>query len=180
VTRRLLVVAVAGLLFVACSSGDDEESSTGPTGTHVTTTVVSSSTTAFTGQITPVSTLGSQPTRVLRDVRVGAHDGFDRVVFEFESTVPGYAVRYIDRPVTEDASGREVAVAGDAVLGVRFEPAHGGDLTRVAGPRGAVNEVVRTGDFEAVLSWAIGVKTKAPFNAYTSEGNKLIIDIGAP
>ena len=146
-------------------------------------------TTAFKGSLTAVST---KPTeyRYLKAVRIGRHDGFDRIVFEFENGVPGYSVTYVERPITQDGSGDEVTVGGGAVLQVRMEAASGADLTsgtvretytgpeRVAGAGGAIVEAVRNGDFEAVLNWAVGVTTKAPFKAYASEGNKLIIDVG--
>ena len=187
---RRLLVAVALVALVACSGDDDEGSATttvavGPTGTHIATT-----STAFAGATTPVSTPVTEY-RYLKAVRVGSHEGFDRVVFEFESGVPGYAVKYVDRPITEDGSGNQVDVDGAAVLSVRMEAASGADLSggdlrqtyagpkRIEGPGQAVAEVVRTGDFEAVLNWVLGVKSKAAFHAYTSEGNKLIVDVAS-
>ncbi len=51
-------------------------------------------------------------------VRVGRHEGYDRVVFDFaESGTPTYLVRYVADP-TADGSGDPVAVAGDAYLEV--------------------------------------------------------------
>src|SRR5688500_11515989 len=37
----------------------------------------------------------------LKEVRVAAHDGYERIVFEFEGALPGYKVEYIDRPVRQ-------------------------------------------------------------------------------
>ena len=99
-------------------------------------------------------------------------------------------MKYVERPITEDGSGKTVQVGGGAVLSVRMEAASGADLsagfrqtytgpTRIAGSGPAVREAVRTGDFEAVLNWVVGVATKRPFRAYTSEGNKLIVDVRA-
>ncbi|MGO1332865.1 AMIN-like domain-containing (lipo)protein, partial [Cellulosimicrobium funkei] len=50
------------------------------------------------------------------DVRVGHHDGFDRVVFELGGTgTPGWRVEYVDQPV-DDGKGDVVAGDGDAAL----------------------------------------------------------------
>ena len=178
------VVLVAAALLTACSSRNDQ-AATGPTGTHVTlasTPPTGSRTTAtssFTGDTVPVSVSpSSQTQRTVADVRVGAHDAFDRVVFEFDGSVPGYSVRYIDKPVRADASGAEVPIDGNAVIEVRFEPALAHDI---AGPVktefAQVAELVKTGDFEAVVHFAIGVKGKAPFHASVVDGTKLVIDV---
>ena len=136
--------------------------------------------TAFAGGTAPVSVpASSQQQRSVVDVRVGGHDGFDRVVFELDGPVPGYTVRYIDKPVRADPSDNEVPVDGSAVLDVRFEPAlaHG-----IAGPTKTeftqLAEVVKTGDFEAVVHFAIGVKAKTSFHASVVDATKLVIDIG--
>ena len=40
-----------------------------------------------------------------------------------------------------------------------------------------VKEVVRTGDFEAVLSWAVGLDSKVPFRVTTATSpSRLIVD----
>ena len=127
---------------------------------------------------------------LLTDVRAAAHDGYDRVVFQFRNGVPGYDVRYVERPVVADGSGDEVAVDGGAVLLIRMEPALDADLTQESAPRTytgpqrftptttAVAELVRTGGFEAVLTWAAGVDEKRPFLVSTLENPaRLVIDV---
>jgi hypothetical protein len=123
-------------------------------------------------------------------VRVARQEGFDRVTFEFAGpNVPGYEIGYTERPITEDGSGNEVTVQGDHVVKVRFEPASGVDLTGatmqeiytgptvVTGDTSTVNEVVRTGDFEAVLSWAVGLADKVDFRVSTLESpSRVVID----
>ena len=129
---------------------------------------------------------------LLTAVRAARQDGFDRIVFEFEDAVPGYAVRYVDRPITEDGSGNPVEVKGDAVLQVHMEPASGVDLSgeelrqtykganRLAPATSVVTELVRTGDFEAVLTWVIGVKGKPGFRVDTLTGPpRLVLEIAA-
>src|SRR5437773_8324057 len=46
-------------------------------------------------------------------VRVGRHQGFDRVVLELRGSPPGYNVRYVPQ-VVQDGSGRPVPLAGSA------------------------------------------------------------------
>ena len=51
-------------------------------------------------------------------VRVGHHDGYDRVVWEFPgSGRPTFTVRYVDEPLA-DGSGDPVSVEGDAYVEV--------------------------------------------------------------
>jgi len=130
------------------------------------------------------------PTALLRDVRVTREDAFDRVRFEFTNSVPGYAVGYVGRPITEDASGREVSVRGARVLRVRMENALDADLSKEGAPRtytgptrispstGTITELVRTGAFEGVLTWVIGVSSGAPFKVDALQSPpRLAIDI---
>ena len=88
----------------------------------------------------------------------------------------------------EDGSGNPVDVAGNAFVAVRMEPASGFDLNSgegelvYKGPKrldgtGVVKEVVRTGDFEAVLSWVVGLDSKVPFRVTTATSpSRLIVD----
>jgi hypothetical protein len=121
----------------------------------------------------------------------------DRVTFDFRPDLPGkpgFRIEY--RPAseaqTEDGSGRHVEVAGSAFLVVRFEPAATADLSgdqleftykgprRVAGDGTRhVREVVKTGDFESVLTWTIGLDEKRPFKVVTSDSPpRLALEIG--
>jgi hypothetical protein len=147
---------------------DDETSSTSTTDTTVGTTT----TTAFEGATTPTSVASTaSAVALLTDVVVED----DSVTFVFRDETPGYEVQYVPPPITEDASGEEVAVGGSAYLHVRMEPASGVDLsgaefeetytgpTRIAGDGSPIVEVVRTGDFEAVLSWVVGLDTQRAF-----------------
>ena len=66
---------------------------------------------------------GAQSTPVLVDVRAGSHEGFDRVVFEFDGAVPEHTVSYVDQLV-EDGSGDPVSLSGSADLEVVFQGAN--------------------------------------------------------
>jgi hypothetical protein len=155
-----------------------------------------------TGGIDPLEGAGTSPvegtpekegTALLERVALGRHEGFDRVVFQFENLRPGYKVSYVERPLVEDGSGAPIDVAGGAVLVVRMEPASGFDLATdegrlvYKGPRridGAsagtsiVKEAARTGDFEAVLSWAIGVEEQVDFRVRElDDPARLVVDL---
>ncbi len=130
-------------------------------------------------------------TALLEAIDVGKHEGYDRVVFRFRNTVPGYRVAYVKRPLVEDGSGDPVTVAGKVVVGVRLEPASGFDLSDeghlvYTGPKrieggdsgaAVVEELVRTGDFEAVLSWAVGLDSATDFRVLRLDGPpRLVVD----
>lgn len=132
------------------------------------------------------------PTALLTDVRTARQDGFDRIVLQFGSgQMPGYRVAYVEPPVRAAGSGQVVPIAGQAFLQVSTTPASGVDLSgpqprptypgpeRVAPPDGeVVTEVVRTGDFEAGLTWTAGVTKRLPFAvAAFADPNRLVVDV---
>ena len=128
-------------------------------------------------------------TALLTSVRAARHEGYDRVVFQFSNTLPGYDVRYIQRPVRQDASGRVVSVSGAYVVQIRMRNALDADLTKSGAPRTytgptrfsprtpEVVQLVRTGGFEAVLTWAAGVHDRVDFRVITLKAPaRLVID----
>jgi hypothetical protein len=197
IAARALVVAVA-ILAVAgsgCAGDDDGASPTGPSTTSSPTTTALPT---LEGAATvPVEAPGeASETALLTRVEIGRNEGFDRVVFEFREDLPGYRIEYVEGPLSEDGSGNPVQLDGSAYLVVRMEPASGFDLgvpegeLVYTGPRrlsgtdvGAVTvrEAVRTGDFEAVLTWAVGVNGRTPFRVLRlDEPARLVIDFGRP
>src|SRR4051794_13334395 len=116
--RRLAVAAVVssvvcGAALAGCRS-DRSTVSSGASNTTASTAPVT--TTALVppltgGSTTPVST-PAQGSAKLVAVAVTNEGSFDKVAFEFQGGVPGYSVAYTPRPIQEDASGKEVAVAG--------------------------------------------------------------------
>ncbi|MCB0971144.1 MAG: hypothetical protein KDA97_06455 [Acidimicrobiales bacterium] len=210
----LAMVGVVGASSVGCAgSGSDADATTtsAPDATTTPTTEATSSTEAST-TAAPSSTTTTTPglegattaqrsappdgdeIALLRTVRLGAHDGFERIVFEFTGTSqPGYTVEWIDGPPRADGSGDVVEVAGDAHLEVRMSPASGVDLSSADaavvydGPDRLsdanlteVLEVVRTGDFEAVLTWVAGASSAVPFRVTRlADPARLIIDLEA-
>ena len=203
---RILVAGLAASLLAACGSGG--ESTPTMTPGQATTTAPDTTTTEPTTTEPappPGPPFGTEPvsgpavpggTALLTDVRLGRHEGFDRVVFEFRpGASPGYRVRYVQPPIVEDGSGRRVAIAGDFYLSIRMEPASGFDLegtsgqvytgpVRIGGSGAGTNvvlEVVRTGDFEAVLTWVAGLEDRAPFRVLRLAGPpRIVVDVQTP
>lgn len=187
--RALAVAAAAVLALASCGAGQDpsiEVPSTARPGITLPTTTAPP---LVGGSMTSVSTPASERT-LLSALRVAAQPDADRVVFEFDGVLPGYTVRYIEPPVTQDGSGQTVEVNGEAFLEVRMESASAVDISgdqvkevytgpdRVSGDTTNVTEVVETGDFEGVLTWVIGVERKDDFRVSSqSEPNRLVIEI---
>ena len=102
-----------------------------------------------------------------------------------------WKVAYDPGPITEDGSGRTVAIKGAAFPVVRMN-AQGADLTKedapatYTGPASIetagttrIRQVRRTGDFEAVLTWVIGLDRQRPFHVSTQDGPaRVVVDIG--
>jgi hypothetical protein len=150
-------------------------------------------TTAFEGSSSPTSVPAPpDATRValLADVRVAGHEGFDRITFEFDGVLPGVEVGYVDPPVRAEGSGEEVAVDGEAFLEIRLEPASGVDLStgeprptypgpdRLRSDTDMVTELVRTGDFEANLTWVAGSRRRADFRVVTlQDPTRVVVEV---
>jgi hypothetical protein len=195
----VLGLVVAALLALS-GCGDSSGGNDGQPGAEPPTTTAAS-TSETTDGIDPLEGAGTTPvegaatgseTALLERVAIGRHEGFDRVVFQFRDHLPGYRVEYVEPPLKEDGSGNVVQVKGSAFVVVRMEPASGFDLTTgegvmvYRGPKridGAaagtsiVRELVRTGDFEAVLSWAVGLEERVDFRVRTATSPaRLIVD----
>jgi hypothetical protein len=154
-------------------------------------------TTSTSGGIDPMDDADTEPESaeaeagmtLLVDVRTGRHEGFDRITFEFDGPLPGYLVEYVEPPITEDGSGDTVEIAGDAFLSMRFEPASGFDMeageASYTGPKvvpgngtSVLDEVVRTGDFEAVLTWVAGLSDRVDFRVTTlPDPSRVVVDV---
>ena len=191
-----VIAAALGLVALGCGGSDDEPgASTSPPPPTTTTTEPTTTGEAFEGGTEPVTAPAEiSETALLERVAVAGHDGYDRVVFQFRNGLPGYRVEYVDPPLHEDGSGNVVDLEGNAFLVVRMEPASGFDLSvpegeliytgprRIAGEDTTVlREVVRTGDFEAVLTWAIGLDERVPFRVLTlDDPARIVVDFAAP
>jgi hypothetical protein len=201
ITTAKVLGLVATLAVAGCGT-DTEPAQTGAGGTSTTEATTSTTgATSTTGGIDPLVGADADPESgpvggteygQLVDVKIGRHEGFDRVVFTFRGNgVPGFRVEYVNPPITEDASGEVVEVDGGAFLFVRTEPASAYDMEAgKASYTGSdhlegsevgtseVQEVVKTGDFEAVLSWVVGLADRVDFRVDTlTNPGRIVIDV---
>ncbi len=203
----MVIAAAVATGASACAGSDDEEAAPGVTAPPVSTTTSPTTTAPTTtapdngGGIDPLEGAGTESVSAAADgyeiallnrVAVGRHEGYDRVVFQFRNALPGYQVEYVQPPLHEDGSGNIVDVEGKAFVVVRMNPASGFDQETgegqlvYEGPRrvgdartgtSTVREVVRTGDFEAVLTWAVGLGDRVDFRVLTLDGPpRLVVD----
>lgn len=122
------------------------------------------------------------------DVRVGRHDGFDRVVFELGGTgTPGWRVEYVPEAI-EDGKGDVIAVDGDGTLQVMISgsgyPMDTG-VSEYAGPNplrvaeaDEVEEVVLRGVFEGNTQAFIGTDEVSPFRVYAlTDPTRVVVEV---
>ncbi len=141
----------------------------------------------WTADVTRVTRPASGADEVLHAVRVGRHQGFDRLVFEFkEGRIPGHHIEYVDQPVRECGSGRPVEVPGDARLMVRLlsTQAHTeggentvGDRERQYNLR-VIRELELICDAEGVVEWVLGVSGPNGYRAFELNApSRLVVDL---
>lgn len=176
--------------LVGCGRDDGPTVAAGTTPTSASAAPAAAQATACAGSTADQSEPERAPRAELVAVRVAAQPGHDRVVFEFTGQSPGFDIRYKVRPVTEDASGKEVAIRGQFVVevimrnasgfhesGSESRPTYTGSTRIRPTATAVVQEVVRTGDFEAVLSWAVGLRTNEGFAVSRQDSPpRLVID----
>lgn len=165
-------------LPTATSTIESPTSSPIPSPTTVTPTVASTS---------DVSAPRTDQIAHLATVRLGPRDGYDRLVLEFTDLVPGYTIGYRPLPMQEDASGAEIPLPG-ATTAVRItltSAVADWDFTNydyqgpstVTGDTREVTEARMAGDFEAVLTWVVGLRTETPFRVMVLDSPpRLVID----
>jgi hypothetical protein len=207
-TSCVLISLLALTVLVAgCGEGNGAESA-GPTPTPATQPPTHAATTTTAAE-TPTPPPASASKRCAREsggeegiytnlvaVRIGTHQGYDRITFEFkapepnpggEAGIPRYEIRTAKPPHYEDASGLPIEVNGNSFVGIVFHGASGVDLEGRAtytGPKvvraGFDNlvEAVRSGDFEATLSWILGVRRQTCWQVHELHNpDRVAIDI---
>jgi hypothetical protein len=125
---------------------------------------------------------------LLTALRTGAHPeqgGWDRIVFEFQGSLPYADIRYVPA-VMQCGSGAPVQVTGTNILLVRLQPANAhteaGQPTlpsqTIPGPGNAVLQGRSACDFEAHVDWAFGIKGMQRFKVTTlTNPSRLVIDV---
>jgi hypothetical protein len=199
---RSVGLAAAVLLMTGCAAQTDTA------GTAGVSTAATSSSSAAAAESTPSSAPATEETDrspfpadtstdtgqpadpselTLTAVRAAAHQGYDRVVFEFSgSGTPGWSVEYVDAPSSQ-GSGAEVAVPGEAFLQVTAQgtsyPYESGAQELPAGPvpvsgTDVVQSVVYDATFEGTSVAWIGTSSRTPFRVYALTGpSRLVVEV---
>jgi hypothetical protein len=215
-----LLVALAALLIIFLVARDDDGATTTgvasttettpPTATSgantttepgMTTTTTATPATATTAAATTTTTApfagdtapksGAGAFGLLTDVRIGDHEGYTRIVFDFqEPDFPNWEFAYVPGEIEGMVVPEGGWVEGDAFLVARFQPSSTADLSgsevvmTYDGPRridaglGSVVQLLIIEDFEANLWWAIGLTGEKPFSVGTMTGPpRVYVDI---
>jgi hypothetical protein len=135
----------------------------------------------------PVESDGTVARAQITDVRVGSHDGYDRVVIELDEGIPPYILQEATPPLLSDPAGMEMDVAGTAfrnlVLLGGTRVTEDGTLTYdgrtdFTPDFPALAELVESGDFEATSAWYLGLQQDSCARVLTlSDPSRLVIDI---
>jgi hypothetical protein len=193
--KRLAAIVFLAFLLAGCGSdsGDENAGSTTPSSPPPMATVSCEpiANAALTSRMSPA--IENRETMYLTNVTLSTEPCMDRVVFDFEKQAPGpgFEVSYepAETAKTEDGSGNAVEIDGSAFLVVRLTPAmtakiDGDQITKTyTGPRrlapvagSNVRDVVKTGDFEAQVTWVIGLDAKRPFTTSATD-SQLVVEI---
>jgi hypothetical protein len=135
----------------------------------------------------PIHGAATAPRAQIKDLRVGAHASYDRIVFTFETGTPEYVIEKAVPPLTQDPSGLPVQVQGSRYLRIVL---HGGTVQRpeggqsYGGPTSTTPQFAKlvdlqsAGDFEAVASWYAGMTADACVRVFTLKApDRLVIDL---
>jgi hypothetical protein len=203
---RLAAIVVLAFALAGCGSGSNDNEAAAPptTSTSPTTTSTSPPSMQTVPACMPPAGASTSPqkssanenreTMYLTNVRLGGSNCVDTIVFDFEKQAPGpgYDVSYQPASTAkiEDGSGNPIDVAGDAFLVVKLTPAmtakiDGDQVTKTyMGPNrltllpgdSSVQDGVKSGDFESVVTWVIGLDSKRPFTTKASD-SRLVVEI---
>jgi hypothetical protein len=188
----LAAVLTGAAVLSGCSGGDSDDS--GGTSTSAATSSSAEESSAapttgggYTGEDgtdAPPDTVNTDPDTgdasggpvTVTEIRVGRHEGFDRVVFELDGTgTPGWDVRYVDQPASQ-GSGDPIDVEGSAFLQVTLTgiglPGDTG-VDEWSGPNPlaiseteTVTEVAWDATFEGQSVAYVGTTARAPFRVF--------------
>lgn len=198
----MAMLALVALATAGC------QSSTNPTAAPTSATSATSQTGTSSPQTTAPATTPPPPTSapeglawptrprttngtggMLVAIRAARHQDFDRVVFEFAEGLPPASVRYVPYLV-EDPRGGLLPLRGRAFLQVVFKHASTVDQRSSPARRTYTGPTVITpglpslaqvrlaGDFEAVLSFGLGLNQRAGFRVLTLSGPwRVVVDV---
>ena len=121
-------------------------------------------------------------------VRAGRHECYDRLVLDVRGvrSLGTWRAEYVSS-VTQDPSGRTIALRGGAYLHISVGAAQGyrssSELVPVTG-FSTFRQVASAGSFEGVTSIGLGVRARLPFRVLTatgipgsSNGVRVVVDV---
>jgi hypothetical protein len=121
------------------------------------------------------------------DVRVGTHDGYDRVVLEFNVGTPEFTLERDEPPFEKEPGGIPVDVEGESVLHLVLRNGTAMTETGESSYDGPFNldpgfpmlvDLVHGGDFEAQTSWFIGLADEACVRVtLLADPHRIVIDV---
>lgn len=123
------------------------------------------------------------------DARVGLHEGYDRLVLEFNKGIPAYEMAFVES-VRQAGSGFPVELAGDTTFLITMHRTSGYDME--AGTAtversvdvsalSVIAEAAVVDDFEGQLRFGVGLKSRAePTVDVLSDPPRLVIDFPHP
>jgi hypothetical protein len=122
------------------------------------------------------------------DVRIGTHDGYDRITFEYlEDGTPEFDMQTASPPFTQDASGNPMTVNGSPVMQITLQGAtklaDDGSLTYTGATEfepgfPQLVHLIERGDFEAVNSWYVGLNGGDCMRAIVlTDPSRLVVDV---
>ena len=200
---RLAAIVVLAFALAGCGSGSNDNGAASPATTSTSPTTTSTSPPSMQTvpdcMLSPSASASPQKssananreTMYLTNITPGADECTAKVVFDFEEQAPGPGFEVSYQPAStakiEDASGNRIEIDGDAFLVVKLTPAmtakiDGDQVTKTyTGPRrlpgtDPITEVVKTGDFEGVVTWVIGLDSKRSFTTSASD-SALVVEI---
>jgi hypothetical protein len=137
------------------------------------------------GGVAPAA--GSTAAPQVAAIRVAHHSGYDRLVLEFSpasSPIPPYHLtQQASSTFVRDPSGLRSTLDGSAGVRAVFQNTEiARDVPADLKPRlPEIREVANIGDFEAVVSYGIGLKTAACFRVLELRNpTRLVIDVQTP
>jgi hypothetical protein len=125
---------------------------------------------------------------VLQYLRLGTHEGYDRIVFEYDGGTPEVEIDLAEPPYVQNPSGLPMTVSGDPVYRVTLHGASKFDMETATMPySGPTNfepgyeqivQFVESGDFEATHSWYLGVNGGSCLRVFRlTDPARIVIDI---
>ena len=199
--RRALAAAIALLALSACTAGPGLPNTGGspsplspsPSAPPATPSAAPSPLPTLSPSPSPSAPAGfacrdfygqpaSEGSRVT-DVRVGAHDGYDRFVIEFSGAVPTYAVeRRAGTAFRASPSDLPATLAGDNGVLITISPVQ--DWMEYRGPTAFtpgfthLREARQLENFEAVQQWGLGVAGAGCLRVFLLDSpSRLVVDV---